>query len=142
MKQVIFSSIAVILILGACNRERKREAAAVANDSLSIVTGQSTFSQNCSACHNFKENGIGPQLGGLTTKVSAEWIMKFIKDPKTVMESGDERAKQLSAAYHTIMPSFPSLSDQELTNIVAYLATKRGPNPRKEFLDPNALKNP
>jgi glucose/arabinose dehydrogenase len=142
MRHVIFYSIAILLVLEGCKPKGGGEASTIATDSASIVAGQLVFSQNCSACHNFKENGIGPQLGGLTEKVPADWIKNFIKDPKIVMESGDARGKQLAEAYHTTMPSFPSLTDKELGNIVSFLATRKAPNPRKELLDPNALKNP
>ncbi|HWA35817.1 MAG TPA: PQQ-dependent sugar dehydrogenase, partial [Cyclobacteriaceae bacterium] len=141
MRQVICYCLAILLLEG-CKPKGGAENTSIATDSLSIVGGQLVFSQNCSACHNFKENGIGPQLGGLTEKVSPDWIKEFIRDPKAVMESGDARGKQLAELYHTTMPSFPSFSDKELGNIVAFLATRKAPNPRKEFLDPNALKNP
>ncbi len=142
MRKIIPYSVFALLLFGRCNPKSDSDSTVIATDSLSIAAGQSVFSQNCSACHNFKENGIGPQLGGLTGKVSVDWIKNFIKDPKAIMESGDARGKQLSEMYHTVMPSFPSLSDEELGNVVAFLATKKAPNPRKEFLDPNALKNP
>ncbi len=142
MKQAIIYSLALVFLLDSCKPRGSGGDTTIAKDSLSIASGQLVFSQNCSACHNFKENGIGPQLGGLTEKVGADWIENFIKDPKTVMESGDPRGKQLAEMYHTIMPSFPALSDKELGNIVAFLATKKAPNPKKELLDPNALKNP
>src|SRR3954462_598224 len=96
--------IVFIASLAAACAKKEKDTAAIKTDSLSIVSGQSVFSQNCTACHNFKQDGIGPQLGGLTGKVSADWIIKFIKDPTAVMESDDSRGKQLGAAYHTIMP--------------------------------------
>ena len=53
------------------------------------------MSQYCSGCHNFRTGGIGPQLGGLTDSVAAGWIHHFIKNPQEIIESGDERARQL-----------------------------------------------
>src|SRR5688500_161179 len=79
---------------------------AIASDSASIARGETAFVQNCSSCHNFIQDGIGPQLSGLTEKVPAEWISDFIHDPKKVIDAGDERARMLFDKYHTVMPSF------------------------------------
>jgi glucose/arabinose dehydrogenase len=110
-------------------------------DSAAISAGQVTFIENCNACHNFKTDGIGPQLGGLTAVMPAEWIKKFIVDPKTVIESGDERASALHEQFKTIMPSFAYLTEEQLNNIVAYLSTQKAPR-GKRIIDPNALKDP
>ena len=107
-----------------------------------IHKGQIIFSQQCVACHNFRQDGIGPQLGGLTAAVSPEWIKDFIRDPKQVIESGDERAHLLFEKYKTIMPSFGNFSDEQLHRIVSFINTKTAPDPKKTKFDPNALTNP
>ena len=109
MKKILFGSLIILFIISfsSCTKTSD-DTASIPTDSPTIATGQILFSQNCGACHNFKEDGIGPQLGGLTKKVSVDWMHAFIKDPKTVIESGDERASELFAKYKTIMPSFPT----------------------------------
>ena len=96
-------------------------------DSATIAKGEATFNQNCIGCHNFRQDGIAPQLGGLTTKVAASWIERFIKNPQKIINSGDKRAQQLFEKYKVIMPSFPALKQDELKNIVAYLNTQKTP---------------
>ena len=59
----------------------------ISSDSASIARGETAFVQNCSSCHNFVQDGIGPQLSGLTEKVSAEWISNFIHDPKKIIDA-------------------------------------------------------
>ena len=118
--------IPAILLLTACNPS-KSDTANIPADSATIAKGQLIFSQNCSACHDFRQDGIGPQLGGLTEKVSAEWIKDFIKNPEGLVESGDARSKMLLARYKTMMPSFAHYSDQELEELVAYLHTQKAP---------------
>lgn len=93
-------------------------------DSASLAKGKAAFEQNCSGCHNFVQDGIGPRLNGITRHVSSEWIMNFIRDPKKTIESGDERAKKLFDTYHTVMPSFTAISDDSLRNILAYLHSR------------------
>ncbi len=143
MKKIVFYSLCIlfVLCLNACTKTSD-DANSIPTDSVTIATGQFLFSQNCGACHNFKEDGIGPQLGGLTKKVSVDWMHDFIKDPKTVIESGDERASELFAKYKTVMPSFPNYSDEQINGLIAFIHTKKAPDPRKERLDPNALIDP
>jgi mono/diheme cytochrome c family protein len=131
------------LLLSSCNFSKSSDQdSAIRSDTAAIHKGQVLFSQQCGSCHNFRRDGIGPQLGGLTSAVSADWIKNFIKNPKLVIESGDERAHILFEQYKTIMPSFPNLSDEELSAIVAFIDTKEPPDPKKYKFDPNALKNP
>ena len=130
----------VFSILPAC--QPKTSSSELLADTASIRKGQAIFSQQCAACHNFRQDGIGPQLGGLTATASAEWIERFIRDPKLMIESGDERAHQIFEKYKTIMPSFPSLSEEELHYIISFLSTKKAPDPKKTKYDPNALTNP
>jgi glucose/arabinose dehydrogenase len=141
MKSLItFCSIAVIILSG-CSKPSEK-ASTISTDTTVIALGQKRFAQNCTACHNFKNDGIGPQLGGLTHVVSPEWIKDFIKDPKAKIESGDERAKEIFNRFKTQMPGFNFLPDEELDAIVAFINTKEAPDPRKAQLDPNALTNP
>ncbi len=141
---VIFSLsiISVVLFLSSCNSKSAADANSVITDSASISQGQRLFAQNCSACHNFERDGIGPQLGGLTSTVSVDWIKKFIKDPKIVIESGDERAHLLFEEFKTVMPSFSHYTDEDVIGIIAFISTKKAPDPKKTKKDPNALKNP
>lgn len=133
--------ILVVSLLTSCSTKQTADTTEISSDTTLIAAGQRLFSQNCSACHNFREDGIGPQLGGLTKEVTVPWIKNFITNPKAIIDGGDERAQGLFALYNTIMPSF-TLTDDELNSIISFLHTKNAPNSRKESLDPNALANP
>jgi glucose/arabinose dehydrogenase/mono/diheme cytochrome c family protein len=110
-------------------------------DSIRIAKGEAVFNQNCTGCHSFRQDGIGPNLAGLTSVVSSSWIERFIKDPQKTFKAGDKRAQQLLKKYKVMMPSF-ALKDDELKNVVAFLSTK------KFVIEPvtkgngNALTNP
>lgn len=132
----------LFFFLFSCQSRTSSPPETVVADTASIRKGQAIFSQQCAACHNFRQDGIGPQLGGLTAAVSAEWIERFIQDPKLMIESGDERAHQLFEKYKTVMPSFTNFSTEDLHHIVSFLATKKAPDPKKTKFDPNALTNP
>lgn len=111
--------------LAACNFNTSSDHSGFSTDSLDIAKGQNIFNQNCIACHTIDQDGIGPALGGLTSEVSLEWLKNFIKDPKTIIESGDTRAQKLLDKYKTVMPSFSYYSDDEIEGIMAFLHTQK-----------------
>lgn len=117
--------IVILVLITACNP--RSEYSDISTDSVTIAKGQLAFTQNCSACHNFRQDGIGPQLGGITKTVSSDWLRDFIKNPKGVVESGDARGTKLLARYKTMMPSFAHYSDEQLTEIISYLHTQEAP---------------
>ena len=110
-----------------CNSGTSVNNSSIPSDSSTIAAGENSFIQYCSGCHSFRQDGIGPQLGGLTTKVSADWIQHFIKDPQQMISSGDVRARQLFNKYKSVMPSFPALKDDEVNAIIAFLHTHKFP---------------
>jgi glucose/arabinose dehydrogenase/mono/diheme cytochrome c family protein len=112
------------------------------NDSATIARGEAIFKQSCSGCHNFRQDGIGPQLGGLTTLVSKQWIARFINNPQKVINSGDKRAVELFKKYKVVMPSFTALKEDELNSVVAYLSTQKMPAPVVTKGNGNELANP
>ncbi len=90
------------------------------NDQI-IAKGQQLFEANCTACHSFRQKGIGPNLATVTSEVSADWLTKFIKNAPQVIASGDSRAVKLLEEYKQYMPPFPTLSDTDLQAIASYI---------------------
>jgi glucose/arabinose dehydrogenase/mono/diheme cytochrome c family protein len=131
--------VLLAIVICACKSEQEKTGKVV--DRESVARGEKIFTENCTSCHSFQEDGIGPALGGITAVVQEEWIKKFIKDPKGVIESGDERSAVLFDRYKTFMPSFQHYTEQELSDIVAFLSIQKAPL-RKDVIDPNALKDP
>ncbi|MFT4856715.1 MAG: cytochrome c2, partial [Algoriphagus sp.] len=70
----------LVLIFAACSsKEEKIFGEEISTSSEQILAGRKLFEQNCSTCHNFNENAIGPNLSGLTRQVETDWIKRFIK---------------------------------------------------------------
>jgi mono/diheme cytochrome c family protein len=132
----------VVCLCLSCGSKNGNNDAEGEVDSVAIAAGSSLFTQDCSACHSFVSDGIGPQLGGITAATTPEWIRSFIKDPKGVIESGDERAVALNARFKTIMPAFPRYNEEQLDDLLAFLATRKRTSPLRQADDPNALKDP
>ncbi|MEO5600195.1 MAG: PQQ-dependent sugar dehydrogenase [Cyclobacteriaceae bacterium] len=114
------------LLIG-CNSNPSSRPGHITSDSSAIAKGENIFNQNCSACHSISADGIGPALGGITADVSADWVKKFIRDPKAVIESGDERAEDLFEKYKTVMPSFAYYSDQDIAGVIGFLHKQKAP---------------
>jgi len=128
MKQPILILSFAIALLISCHSGTSVDTRSIATDPVTIAKGQASFTKNCSSCHKPIQDASGPSLVGLTTTVSADWIRNFVKDPKSVIESGDERAQRLIVKYNELMPSFPQFSDEEINDIIAFLHTQKAPD--------------
>ncbi|HEY2348145.1 MAG TPA: cytochrome c, partial [Puia sp.] len=142
MKKIIFPTYLLVyftfISIISCSPGKSKDF--IATDSLSISQGQALFQTNCSGCHNFRHDGIGPNLSGVTETDSVSWLKDFIRNPKAMIDSGSERAKKLFADYHSVMPPFAALKEEELDQLIAFLHTQKEKQKPKD--DPNAIKNP
>lgn len=86
-----------------------------------LAKGQQLFQNNCSACHNFRQKGIGPDLSAVMADVSPEWMRTFIRNAPEVIKGGDVRATKLYKEYQQVMPPFPLLSDDDIGAIMAFI---------------------
>lgn len=132
---------AYCLLFIGCNPTSKNEQNR-SEDSVAIADGKLLFNRDCSGCHNFTNDGIGPHLAGVVGEVSAEWLRGFIKNPQSVISSGDDRASALFASYRAVMPSFAHYTEEDLGNIIAYLSTKKDAPAEHNERHPDALDDP
>ena len=89
---------------------------AIRTDPLSIAKGKTLFMARCSACHDPESTAtkIGPGLKGLLKNP----VLPISKNPATA-ESIRFQLRQPRG----IMPSFAYLSDDEMSDLIAYLNT-------------------
>ncbi len=86
--------------------------------------GEKLFQANCISCHSIGGgNGVGPDLKGVAKIRDKEWLNKMIRDPKALVDSGDQTVTKLVDEYGMVMPKV-NLSDAEITAIVTYLETQ------------------
>lgn len=82
---------------------------------------------NCIGCHRLQDIErpamLGPDLTSVGTKVSREWIYKWLKDPRTLTDA-DGNVVVDGVATNPRMPKF-QLSDGELRALSAYLSVQR-----------------
>ena len=144
MKKLIlpFVFLPILASFISCKSGNSPDKNFIATDSATIAKGESLFNNNCGSCHNFKQDGIGPRLSSITKEVSPEWLQQFIHDPQKTIASGDQRTKKLFDKYHTVMPAFSSMQNEELNAIIAFLNTHQEERKDEASDDSTALVNP
>ena len=84
--------------------------------------GEALFKANCTTCHLVQGKRVGPELMGMTTRHSEEWLIPWIKNSQAMIASGDEVAVALFEEWNrSVMTAFPQLSDDDVRNIIAYV---------------------
>lgn len=87
-------------------------------DDAMAAEGQKIFEAKCSACHKVGERYVGPDLAGVTTRRSPEWIMNMILNPVEMTKS-DPTAQELLATFATQM-TFQNVSQEEVRKILEF----------------------
>ena len=77
---------------------------------------QALYAAKCQVCHSLAGNAgkmasVGGSLDGVGSKRDAEWLKKYLKDPKSVMPEAK-------------MPAI-KMTDAELDAMVAYMASQK-----------------
>jgi mono/diheme cytochrome c family protein len=104
------------------------------------VAGKQLFNQNCAACHALNRKMTGPALANVEARLAEEegldkaWLYAWIRNSAGVIASGDAYANKIYAEYNqSQMTAFPTLSDADIDNILAYTAAP-APAPPKAAL--------
>lgn len=94
--------------------------------------GKSLFNANCAACHQLDKKMTGPALRNVEMRLSndeglgREWIYAWIRNSSGLIKSGDAYANKIYNEYGgAAMTAFPQLSDDDLSNILAYTAEEK-----------------
>jgi mono/diheme cytochrome c family protein len=84
---------------------------------------------NCQGCHRLpgieRPPMLGPDLTSIGTKVSREWIYKWLKEPRTILDKdGNVTVNGYETQEEPRMPQF-RLAETELRGLSAYLSVQR-----------------
>ncbi|PKQ44468.1 cytochrome c3 family protein [Confluentibacter flavum] len=98
--------------------------------------GKSLFNANCAACHQLDKKMTGPALRNFETRLADEqgldrkWITDWIHNSSGMIKSGDAYANKIYNEYNKVaMTAFPQLSDQDISDILAYTAEEKAAPP-------------
>ncbi len=93
-----------------------------------VVKGKQLFNQNCAACHALDRKMTGPAMANVEARLAEagldkEWIYSWIKNSPGMIASGDSYAIKIYNEYNqAAMTPFPTLSNEDIDNILAYTA--------------------
>ncbi len=84
--------------------------------------GRLLFEQKCTACHTIGAGDrVGPDLRGVTDRVSQDWLLTFITAPEKMIAAKDEVAVRLYEKYNRIVMPTLGLKQSEAQALFAYL---------------------
>jgi protein SCO1 len=84
--------------------------------------GESLYRKLCSSCHTVGVGDrVGPDLRGVTDRLDAGWLTRFIINPAKVRASGDVEAADLVARFPGVRMPLLGLTENDVTDLVEYL---------------------
>lgn len=90
--------------------------------SADVAEGEKLYQANCTACHAINEKVVGPALKDVHKRREAKWLVKWIKNSQALIKTGDPVAVKIYKEYNeSVMTSFESLTDAQITSIVDYI---------------------
>lgn len=95
----------VVLLAAACGT-------LLSPNHLSAQDVASDFRQNCMSCHTVGGGRLtGPDLKNVGQRKERDWLVRFIVDPRVLIDSGDPYALELMRdARNAIMPALPGMT--------------------------------
>ena len=108
--------------------------------SASAQDGKTLFQNNCSTCHNPVNDGVGPALKGVTSRVTDKTLLHaWIHNNAAVLASGNPYFTGLyKSRGGAAMNIFTQLSDKDIDAILAYVESyvppTAGPKDRKSVV--------
>lgn len=95
---------------------------AFAVDEALATRGKAIWSKNgCAGCHGFGKKMAGPDLAGVHERRSPEWLRRWLKDTKAMLESDSLARVLLAESKGAKMPQF-KLTDPDVDALVHYMA--------------------
>ncbi|WP_187261854.1 c-type cytochrome [Pontibacter beigongshangensis] len=87
------------------------------------IEGKKIFEANCAVCHSMEADVVGPALKDVHKRRGEDWLVKFISNSQELVQAGDPDAVAVFEKFNKMpMPAFEgSLSDADITNIIAYI---------------------
>lgn len=80
------------------------------------------FDTKCGGCHTIGGGkGLGPDLNGVATRRSHDWIVEFITSPDQVIARGDAAATQMVKDYGVPMPNV-GISKPDAETLTTYIS--------------------
>ena len=81
------------------------------------------FKQNCVSCHTIGGGRLtGPDLKDVTARRDHAWLLRYMPNPKALIDAGDPTAVQLfQEARGVLMPALPGLSGEMVDALISLI---------------------
>ncbi|WP_316769280.1 c-type cytochrome [Pedobacter frigiditerrae] len=86
-----------------------------------LVEGKTLFKSKCASCHALDHDGTGPALTELVKTLDDSFLIPWIKNNQALIASGNKQAIEAAKLKPSEMTAFPTLTDAQVLNIVAYV---------------------
>jgi cytochrome c551/c552 len=86
--------------------------------------GEAVFkSAGCNGCHKIDVRMTGPALGPIVaSETNDKWLISWVHNSQALVTAKDPKAVDIFGKFNqSIMPAFPSLSDGDIGDIMAYV---------------------
>ncbi|HOI88580.1 MAG TPA: c-type cytochrome [Lentimicrobium sp.] len=92
-------------------------------ESLQAQDGRQLFEKHCTVCHKIGEGKlVGPDLKDITQRRERDWLVRFIRNSKEMIDAGDPLAVQVFEENNKVpMQAFENLSGEEINSIIDYI---------------------
>ena len=125
MKQFVILLLAGTVLLFSCGQDQN-----TSSENANVYTspadhGKELFTSNCAQCHSINQDKMGPKLSGVLGRWNGDTtqLVSFIKNSQQVI--GSNGSPYVTRLFHTwneaAMPAFPSLTDKDVKDIIAYI---------------------
>lgn len=94
-----------------------------------VVEGRTLFKSKCASCHTLDFDGTGPALSPKAKTLDEDYLIAWTRNNQALIASGNQQAIEASKFSPSEMTAFPTLTDDEIKNIMAYA---REGEPKKE----------
>lgn len=113
----------LVLGLAACGDDAPKQPLEVAQGNVQVEEGKSIFRQQCTTCHLFAKDAVGPALQGVLARWDGDSVAlrAYIRNPAASIDAKEPHAVKAWEKWKpSVMTPFPNLSDEELNALIAY----------------------
>jgi len=83
---------------------------------------ETDFRQNCATCHSIGGGKLtGPDLKGISEKRDKEWLVRYVTDPKTMLQSDPLAMELLREFRGVVMPNVPGMTAERARALIAFV---------------------
>jgi mono/diheme cytochrome c family protein len=115
--------VVVAALLSAAAPTLAREQAGGEELAVLAEQGEHIFQQKCVACHTVGggDRPTGPDLAGVTDRRDRQWLIRMIRHPGELLDSGDPAAAEMLEKFKGLRMPDLDISDDEAEALIAYL---------------------